>query len=144
MSGFLGKFKEASTTLVNKTTAAAAEIWDKHGDSIALKALQICYEMAKYGRQQITDNQKYQQHVIDRLWDLLPPPLRLFGRDRIGWDSKLFGLRDKIFLIDGENVKVRPDAKEQITATLKSVFGVHSDASLEANSGTNGRKCSSS
>lgn len=138
MSGLLGKLKSASTALVNKTTVAAAEIWDKHGDSIALKALQICYEMAKYGKQQITDDQKYQQHVIDRLWDLLPPPLRLLGRDRTGWDSKLFGLRGKVFLIEGENVKVRPDAKEQITAALKSVFGVHSDTSLEANNGTNG------
>lgn len=116
---------EVAADILKKSTSAATELWNKYGDMITSAVLQVTNEIAKHGKQQIANDEKYQKHVIDTLWKMLPLPVRLLGRKRLRWDAFLFSLRDKIFLIEGKDVRVRPNAKEQITMALRSVLGHH-------------------
>lgn len=119
--GFLAAASEAFADVVKKSTSAAAELWDKYGDIVTSRVLQVVDDIAKHGRPYIMADEKYKT-LVDYSWKRLPLPIRLLGRERLGWDALLLGLRDKIFLIEGEDVRVHPNAKEQIAAAFRSVL----------------------
>ena len=155
MANFLDKFKEVSNVVINKSRSAATDLrdkygeqaniavkdlkekyyeqihktalqlWDRYGEEISSAAIEIVKGSVKrYGRW-IVDKDLYKTHIVDRLWEMLPMPIRVFGRERLGWDALMMNLRENIFHIEGEEVSVNSDAREKIATALKSMLQHH-------------------
>src|SRR2546427_124941 len=82
----------------------------------------VAQEATKVGALVLQDDGQFKIAVNDRLWQLLPLPLRVVGRERLRFDSVLLGARQHLFVVDGDVVRLRPDARERLQATLADVF----------------------
>lgn len=124
--------------VAKKSSSVTTQLWDTYGDMITSTVLPVANEIAKHGKRQIADDEKYKTHV-DRLWKMLPLPVRLLGRKRLRWDAFLFDLRDTIFLIEGEDVRVHPNAKEQVAVAFSSIQGRHTSSGRPLEDGEDAR-----
>ncbi|TWU09831.1 hypothetical protein [Allorhodopirellula heiligendammensis] len=115
---FLNKLKTAANQTKLASTSLATNsvgtVWGKYGDSICETVLRYATLAAKKGKPFIVDDAKYKANVIDPAWEVLPTPVRLLGRDRLNWDAIFLAGRSKVFLIEGEDVTVHPEAKQRI------------------------------
>lgn len=100
------------------------ELWLKYRESLITQAVELAQEATKVGALVVQDDAQFKTAVNDRLWQLLPLPIRVIGRERLRFDSVLLGARQHLFVIDGDVVRLRPDAREQLQATLADVFGL--------------------
>ena len=75
----------------------------------------------KKGTSYISNDKKYQS-FIDRTWELLPLPVRLIGKDTLGFNSTMFLLRNSVFGKDEEEPEVDKNDEGIIKKTIVSMF----------------------
>lgn len=138
----LGLFDSIKAVAAQATDAAAAvavnqaaQLWAAHKDTICDTVMKYAAKAAESGSTYISDDVKYRTHVIDPVWDLLPMPIRLIGRERLQWDAMFYKARTNLFVVDGDSVSLHPDARQRleqmITRSLPSEQPKDSTAALE-------------
>lgn len=111
--------KLASTSFATNSVGA---VWGKYGDSICETVLHYAAQAATKGKPFIVDDAKYKASVVDPAWEVLPTPVRLLGRERLKWDAIFNSVRSKVFVIEGENVTVHPEAKQRINKLFSGMI----------------------
>jgi len=76
---------------------------------------------SKKGTSYISNDEKY-QGFIDRTWELLPLPVRLIGKDTLGFNSTMFLLRNSVFGKDNNEPQVDKNDEGIIKKTILSMF----------------------
>ena len=90
--------------------------------SIATKIIVSSMKNAgKKGTSYISNDTKY-QGFVDRTWELLPLPVRLIGKDNLGFNSTMFLLRNSVFGKDEDELKVDQKDEGLIKKTIQSMF----------------------
>lgn len=120
--GVFDRLKQASGTVAGHAAAAAGNLWQQYGDTISDKITSFASDIATLGKPVVADDARFTAHVNDRLWKVMPLPIRLLGRKRLQFDRLLLGIRDQIFVIEGDVVRVRNDARDRIRAVLQPVL----------------------
>ena len=125
--------KDSATDLATgavKTAAGAASSAGKIAKgavdsvviSIATKIIVSSMKNAgKKGSSYISNDTKY-QGFVDRTWELLPLPMRLIGKDNLGFNSTMFLLRNSVFGKDEDELKVDQKDEGLIKKTIQSMF----------------------
>ena len=125
--------KDSATNLATgavKTAAGAASSAGKIAKgavdsvviSIATKIIVSSMKNAgKKGSSYISNDTKY-QGFVDRTWELLPLPVRLIGKDNLGFNSTMFLLRNSVFGKDEDEPKIDPKDEGLIKKTIQSMF----------------------
>jgi len=125
--------KDSATDLATgavKTAAGAASSAGKIAKgavdsvviSIATKIIVSSMKNAgKKGSSYISNDTKY-QGFVDRTWELLPLPMRLIGKDNLGFNSTMFLLRNSVFGKDEDEPKVDQKDEGLIKKTILSMF----------------------
>jgi len=125
--------KDSATNLATdavKTAAGAASSAGKIAKgavdsvviSIATKIIVSSMKNAgKKGSSYISNDTKY-QGFADRTWELLPLPVRLIGKDNLGFNSTMFLLRNSVFGKDEDELKVDQKDEGLIKKTIQSMF----------------------
>jgi len=125
--------KDSATNLATgavKTAAGAASSAGKIAKgavdsvviSIATKIIVSSMKNAgKKGSSYISNDTKY-QGFVDRTWELLPLPVRLIGKDNLGFNSTMFLLRNSVFGKDEDEPKIDPKDEGLIKKTILSMF----------------------
>ena len=91
---------------------------------ISLAARIIIRSMKKVGRRgssYISDDAKYGMFV-NRTWEILPLPVRLVGRDSLGYDTAMFTLRNAVFSKDNNEPEIDKNDEGIIKKTIKGMF----------------------
>ena len=91
---------------------------------ISLAARIIIRSMKKVGRRgssYISDDAKYGMFV-NRTWEILPLPVRLVGRDSLGYDTAMFTLRNAVFGKDNNEPEIDKNDEGIIKKTIKGMF----------------------
>ena len=91
---------------------------------IALATKIVVRSMKKVGSKgssYISDDSKYGMFV-DRTWELLPLPVRLVGRDSLGYDTAMFTLRNTVFGKDNNEPEINRNDEGIIKKTIKGMF----------------------
>jgi molecular chaperone DnaK len=105
-------------------------------EQYCLKAIQaFLQKLTGIPTQLITDEELYRQRVIVGAWQALPPPIRLFGRQRLRWDPFLWVLRKEVFLNKGGRLALRDDLEGRLLAAARRCFGLK-DQPAPANGAT--------
>ena len=112
--------KQASTSFASNSASA---LWASHGDMICDAVVNYASQAASKGSSFIADDAKYKANVVDPAWEMLPMPVRLLGRERLRWDSLFDSARAKVFVVDGENVTVHPEARQRINHLFAGMLG---------------------
>ena len=73
------------------------------------------------GSSYISDDSKYGRFV-DRTWEMLPLPVRLVGRNSLGYDTAMFTLRNAVFSKDTNKPEIDKDDEGIIKKTIKGMF----------------------
>lgn len=120
MAKFFGKLVDAAQNAASKATAIGDNLWQLYGPAVSGQAISVFAEVTSLGKSFIVQDDKFKTQVNDRLWAMVPLPVRLVGRKRLHWDEMLFGLRDNVFVVEGETVHLRTDAKDEIMMRIKS------------------------
>ena len=123
--GLLDKAKAAAKLAAENSSALASNtvggLWATHGGKACDAIYSHAKQVAKQGASVISDDECFRLKVIDPAWEMLPTPVRLLGRERLKWDELFLSTRSRIFVIDGEDVTVHPDAKKRIGQLLSRV-----------------------
>ena len=126
----LGKYASNLATGAVKTASDAASSTGKMAkraiDSviISLATKIVIHSMKKVGKRgssYISDNSKYEMFV-DRTWEMLPLPVRLVGRDSLGYDTAMFTLRNTVFGKDDNEPEIDKTDEGIIKKTIKGMF----------------------
>ena len=59
---------------------------------------------------------------VDRTWEILPLPVRLVGRDSLGYDNAMFALRNTVFGKDDNEPEIDKNDEGIIKKTIKGMF----------------------
>jgi len=78
-------------------------------------------KVGKKGTSYIHDDSKYSKFV-DRTWEMLPLPVRLVGKDSLGYNSAMFTLRNTVFGKDEDEPKVNEEDEGFIKSTIMGMF----------------------
>ncbi len=70
----------------------------------------------------LADEAQYRRLVIDPGWDLMPVPVRLLGREHLGWDRTLLALRDEVFEVRAGSVRLREDYRGRLLGRLGAML----------------------
>ena len=73
------------------------------------------------GKSYVSNNENY-QGFVDKTWELLPLPVRLIGKDSLGYNSTMHLLRNTIFGSDDEELVVDENDENTITQNVISMF----------------------
>ena len=73
------------------------------------------------GSSYISDDSKYEMFV-NRTWEMLPLPVRLVGRDSLGYDTAMFTLRNTVFGKDNNEPEIDRTDEGTIKKTIKGMF----------------------
>jgi hypothetical protein len=131
MSKLFDVISSTVSGVIDNCKIATEELYAKHGERISFRALDIIQERAKeFGVQLVANDDEYKLRIVDPLWDMATP-LHIIGRERLGWDTWMFKLRDSIFVIEGDTVKVCPNAREKVMAALRNIIGHHNGTSSD-------------
>ena len=116
---------DAAKTASNAVSSAgkmAKNTIDSVVITIATKIILSSMKKAsKKGTSYISNDEKY-QGFVDRTWELLPLPVRLIGKDTLGFNSTMFLLRNSVFGKDEEEPEVDKDDEGIIKKTIVSMF----------------------
>ena len=91
---------------------------------ISLATKIVIRSMKKVGRRgssYISDDAKYEMFV-NRTWEILPLPVRLVGRDSLGYDTAMFTLRNAVFGKDNNKPEIDKNDEGIIKKTIKGMF----------------------
>ena len=75
----------------------------------------------KKGTSYISNDSKY-QGFVDRTWELLPLPVRLIGKDTLGFNATMFLLRNSVFGKDEKAPEIDKKDEGIIKKTILSMF----------------------
>ena len=75
----------------------------------------------KKGTSYISNDSKY-QGFVDRTWELLPLPVRLIGKDTLGFNATMFLLRNSVFGKDEKEPEIDKKDEGIIKKTILSMF----------------------
>ena len=90
--------------------------------SIATKiVIRSMKKMGSKGSSYISNDSKYGMFV-DRTWEILPLPIRLVGRDSLGYDTAMFTLRNTVFGKDNNEPEIDKNDEGIIKKTIKGMF----------------------
>ena len=78
-------------------------------------------KVGERGSSYIRDDSKYGTFV-DSTWEILPLPVRLVGRDTLGYDTAMFTLRDTVFGKDDDESEIDKNDEGIIKKTIKGMF----------------------
>ena len=73
------------------------------------------------GKSYVSNDENY-QGFVDKTWELLPLPVRLIGKDSLGYNSTMHLLRNTIFGSDDEELVVDENDENTITQNVISMF----------------------
>ena len=73
------------------------------------------------GTEYLFDDEKYEK-FIGRTWEMLPLPVRLIGKDSLGYNTAMFTLRKLVFGKDKAEPKVDKTDEGLIKKTIKGMF----------------------
>jgi hypothetical protein len=97
------------------------------GDAVSNKLASILktqlQALKKIGTETLQDEQKYKACVVDPLWEALPLPVRLLGRDRLRWDTICNALKTTIFIVDKNEVRINTKGLSEIPSIVKKILG---------------------
>ena len=116
---------DAAKTASNAVSSAgkmAKNTIDSVVITIATKIILSSMKKAsKKGTSYISNDDKY-QGFVDRTWELLPLPVRLIGKDTLGFNSTMFLLRNSVFGKDNNEPQVDKNDEGIIKKTILSMF----------------------
>ena len=116
---------DAAKTASNAVSSAgkmAKNTIDSVVITIATKIILSSMKKAsKKGTSYISNDEKY-QGFVDRTWELLPLPVRLIGKDTLGFNSTMFLLRNSVFGKDDNEPEVDKNDEGIIKKTILSMF----------------------
>ncbi|MDP6917409.1 MAG: hypothetical protein QF895_05585 [SAR86 cluster bacterium] len=78
-------------------------------------------KVGKKGTSYIHDDSKYSKFV-DRTWEMLPLPVRLVGKESLGYNSAMFTLRNTVFGKEEDEPKVDEEDEGFIKSTIMGMF----------------------
>jgi hypothetical protein len=123
---FLDKLKSVASQAKHATNSLASNsvgaLWANHRDKVGEAVVSYVSQAANKGSAFIADDNKYKANVVDPAWETLPMPVRMLGRERLKWDDIFTTARAKVFVVDGENVSVHPEAKQRIIQLFAGMF----------------------
>ncbi len=126
--GFLDKLQNASSSIKETSQSLlakqAADHWDKYAHQISESILQFAEQKLTLGKSVLSDSEEYNQKVVTPLWEALPLPVRLVGRERMHWDDMMNELRVRIFFVENDTVRVHPNVKELVSEVAIGRFRV--------------------
>lgn len=73
------------------------------------------------GTEYLFNDQKYEK-FIERTWEMLPLPVRLIGKESLGYNTAMFTLRKLVFGKDKTEPKVDKTDEGLIKKTIKGMF----------------------
>ena len=73
------------------------------------------------GTEYLFNDQKYEK-FIGRTWEMLPLPVRLIGKESLGYNTAMFTLRKLVFGKDKTEPKVNKTDESLIKKTIKGMF----------------------
>lgn len=114
---------EQETPTQEDPALSGSQLWAHYRDTLTNKGLELARETTVVGSSVLRDDRRFKEAVNDKLWQLLPLPVRMIGRQRLRWDPLLLGLRSQLFTVQGDTVCMRDDARERIQIALGQVFG---------------------
>ena len=126
----LGKYASNLATGAVKTASDAASTTSKMAkgtiDSVIISlatkiVVRSMKKVGKRGSSYISDDSKYEMFV-DRTWEILPLPVRLVGRDSLGYDTAMFTLRNTVFGKDVNEPEIDKNDEGIIKKTIKGMF----------------------
>ena len=126
----LGKYASNLATGAVKTASDAASTTSKMAkgtiDSVIISlatkiVVRSMKKVGKRGSSYISDDSKYGMFV-DRTWEILPLPVRLVGRDSLGYDTAMFTLRNTVFGKDVNEPEIDKNDEGIIKKTIKGMF----------------------
>ena len=112
--GLLGPNGAGKTTLLKILTG---QIRATEGNAELFRSKKV----GKRGSSYIRDDSKYEMFV-DRTWEMLPLPVRLVGRDSLGYDTAMFTLRNTVFGKDDNEPEIDKNDEGIIKKTIKGMF----------------------
>lgn len=118
------KIKNFVSNAPQQSISMVKNLGQEYGEKVTSNAFELLKGIAALGTTYITDDEKFKQKVNDRLWKMLPLPIRIVGRKRLHWDSVLLGIRDKVFIIQDDKIQIIPDAKEKISNYFHSILNL--------------------
>ena len=90
--------------------------------SIATKiVVRSMKKVSSRGTSYISDDGKY-GIFVDRTWEMLPLPVRLVGRESLGYDTAMFTLRNAVFGNDKSDLEVNKKDEGIIKKTIMGMF----------------------
>ena len=73
------------------------------------------------GKSYVSNDENY-QGFMDKTWEILPLPVRLIGKDSLGYNSTMHLLRNTIFGSDDEELIVDENDENTIKQNILSMF----------------------
>ena len=73
------------------------------------------------GKSYVSNDGNY-QGFVDKTWELLPLPVRLIGKDSLGYNSTMYLLRNTIFENDDQELVIDEKDENTITQNILSMF----------------------
>ena len=77
--------------------------------------------VGRKGKSYVSNDENY-QGFVNKTWELLPLPVRLIGKDSLGYNSTMYLLRNTIFGNDDEELVVDEKDENTITQNILSMF----------------------
>ena len=78
-------------------------------------------KVSSKGKSYVSNNGNY-QGFVDKTWELLPLPVRLIGKDSLGYNSTMYLLRNTIFENDDQELVIDEKDENTITQNILSMF----------------------
>src|SRR5688572_1484326 len=78
----------------------------------------------------LADDEAFRRLIVDPAWEMLPVPLKLIGRERLGWDEMFQQLRRDAFETGGARIGLKSDATMQLLALIGKLDAAPSPPSL--------------
>ena len=113
---------EKATEAAATTEKVVKGTIDKIVITVATKI--VIHSMKKVGnkgKSYVTNDENY-QGFVDKTWELLPLPVRLIGKDSLGYNSTMYLLRNTIFGSDDEELTLDENDENTITQNVLSMF----------------------
>lgn len=58
--------------------------------------MDVISQAVEVSKETMSNDETYKKNFVDTSWESLPAPVKMVGREKLGWDEKMFELRNKI------------------------------------------------
>ncbi|HEX3313588.1 MAG TPA: Hsp70 family protein [Gemmataceae bacterium] len=91
--------------------------------------LQTAQSIAGQPKQVLLDVNHYRQKVVEPIWNQLPVPMRLLGKDQLRWEDIMLAMRTELFVAGGDGrIGIRPDAGARLDALTRRLLAATGDS----------------